>query len=46
MMTERERDERDLAILADRDGGMMIKQIAAKYGLGVSTVNRILKETR
>jgi transposase len=45
-MTEHERDERDLAILADRDKGLMIKQIAKKYGLGVSTVNKLFKETR
>jgi len=44
-MTERERDERDLAILADRDKGLQLKEIAKKYGMAVSSIGRLVKET-
>jgi transposase len=44
-MTERQRDERDLAILDDRKRGLTIRQIADKHGLARATIGRLLKET-
>jgi transposase len=43
-MTERQRDERDLAILDDRKRGMTIRQLADKYALARATIGRLLKE--
>jgi lambda repressor-like predicted transcriptional regulator len=44
-MTERQRDERDLAILDDRKRGLTINQLSKKYGLARATIGRLLKET-
>lgn len=43
-MTDHERDARDLRILALRDAGWTVKDIARDAGLSVSFVNKLFRE--
>lgn len=45
-MTERERDERDLEILAALDGGLSQRKAADKYGVSHGYVKRLVSAAK